>query len=332
MKRILLLLACVVTGVIVVRFIGGAAIQPQPLTGGAVPAGISPAQPAAIATENESVAPSPLPASMAADVLLRYCERRVHVAGWAKKSAIEFVRRHPNFGISLADAELILDSIHEIGIAAAQPILDIDNEQKVLAGSAYQGKHVSELEVPANNGDPEAALIFGSYLLFQGYAEMVQKQKPLNRSQLEQGERYLQNAYRAGKVEAVERLYTHFFFASRRTWRNFGASEDWEYTYSKRNAYAEWILSYGPAGRALIVDGDDRSLRVNSPAGVASPGREDQDPILLATKLIELEQEMPPPLQSAELKYRREQLLWLNRRGTTEAVFASYLKDCKNER
>ncbi len=330
MKRVYLLLTFTIAGLIVVQLLGERVSSPQSLADVVVPADAHRSESAA-AVESKAHVSKQSESPTTTVPQPGYCGPKKDVNGLARASATEFHSRHPELVASLADAELIFDSFIEIGIAAAQLILDVDSDQKVHAGSPFQGKHISELEAPAAGGDPDAALIFGSWLLFQGYGKADLKRQPFDRAPLEQGERYLQYAYRAGKSEAAERLYMHFYLASRRAWRETGDSELWQYAEPKRSAYAEWLLSYGPAGRALMVDNDGRSMRVNSPAGLPMPS-DSQNPALLAAQLLEIEQAIPPPQQNPELKLRREQLLWLNRRGTIDAVIAVYAKDCDRRR
>ncbi len=240
-----------------------------------------------------------------------------------------FLHRHPELGVTQADVELIFGVTAEIGIVAAEDIYEVDTKTKrITAAGRFHDQPVDALAELAAS-DPEAAVIYGTHLMHQGL--LTDSGHGINLEQLAAGERVLQYALQHGQQRASHRLYIYYYFASMRAWRKYGRSPTWHAAETARVAYSQWLLRNATAGLALLVDNDYREGTRESQSGQLMPTGDLHDPSAVAQKLVDLERMLPTVALSQEQLQQREHLLWLNRRGLFDAVFAAQAQDCKTE-
>lgn len=256
-----------------------------------------------------------------------YCLPGKDVTTMAGAPAKDFVSRHPELGITQEDFVLIYDSIAEIGIAAAEAIHEYDAKtMHVLAKGKYHDKPIEELAGPAHTGDAEAAMIYGSYLMHQGWTDKV----GLDMEKLRSGERLLLQAYQNGSVGAISRVYAYYHFASKRAWRQEPGSAVWHETQTAQIAYGQWLIGNTTAGRALMIDNDFRKNQNHLDEESLMPPTEQHAPASVYARLGKLNSELPPAALPDRQVRIREHLLWLNRRGLVDSVFEAIGRDCKD--
>ena len=240
-----------------------------------------------------------------------------------------FQQRHRELGATQADVELIFGVTAEIGMAAAEDMHEVDTQTKrITATGRFHNQQVETLAELATT-DPEAAMIYGTHLMYQGM--MTDNGTGISLDKLAEGERILQYALQHGQQRAGHRLYIYHYFASMRAWRKHGRTPAWHTVETARAAYSQWLLRNSTAGVALLIDNDYRTGTRENHRGEHMPTGDLHDPTAVAQKLASLEHRLPATTLTQEQIQQREHLLWLNRRGLVDAVFAAQRKDCEPE-
>lgn len=254
-----------------------------------------------------------------------YCDPKQDVMAHSGSPSREFLSRHPELGMTLADVALVFGSIAEIGIIAATPTYEVDLRSNTVFREGTYHQQAIEQVAQMVGADPEAALIYGSHLMRLGW--LGHDGNP-DLAGLQAGEQLLQVAARNGQHDAIYRIYWYYSGASTNAWRRSGRSAEWHSLETMRAAYSLWLMRYGTPGQALMADNDHRNSYTNGPDGQLMPSGETHNPTAAMNKLSLLERALPTPNLSQEQIRAREQLLWLNRRKLIEQMIEEWMTDC----
>lgn len=245
----------------------------------------------------------------------------------------QFRQAHPSLMISDADLALLLDVMPELNRLASMSFVDHDTRDfTVASNSRYQGRDVRSLEADAVAGEPEAALIYGSYLLYNSYNGDRAKAEQIDHAAMARGRGLLIAAHQAGQQDALSRLYINTKVAARMLWRRRGRSAEWQALDAEQSAWESWFLQHGRshAAAALIQYDRDASYSPQNPLGEPYPVNTHDD-TNRRRRVRELNKELATePLPEVEQK-KREQLMWLQQRGLVEKAMLIWFQNCGNE-
>jgi hypothetical protein len=250
----------------------------------------------------------------------------------ATPSAVaRFAQRHPELAISADDLTLILAEMDDIWQLAAMAYTDHDSKAlNVLRKGRYHGRDVRTLAKEASDGEPEAALIYGSYLMQSGYLDPNNPAMPINRAAMAEGRAMLLRTAQTGDIEALYRIYSNTQIAARIAWRRFGRSHDWQALDQEQAVLEEWFLQSGPShGAAALIQYDrDMPNAPQNPIGEPYPTATNFAPSELEKQLSDLNQLLNPKPLSQDDRQTRDQLLWLQSRNLIEAAMLAWGQEC----
>lgn len=233
--------------------------------------------------------------------------------------------------ISDADLALLLDVMPELHRLASMSFVDHDiREFTVTNTGRFQGHDVRSLEADAVAGDPEAALIYGSYLLYNAYNGEQAKAGQLDHAAMARSRELLLVAHQAGQRDALSRIYINTKVAARMLWRRSGRSAEWQALDAEQAAWESWFLHHGPshAAAALIQYDRDGAYSPQNPLDEPYPLNSHDDANRLR-RVQELNQELAAAPPSPSEQPQREQLLWLQQRGLVENAMLIWLQNCE---
>ncbi|MFN4290810.1 MAG: hypothetical protein ACK4E7_08050 [Permianibacter sp.] len=243
----------------------------------------------------------------------------------------QFRQAHPNLMVSDVDMALLLDVMPELNRLASMSFVDHDVRAfTVYRSERYQGRDVRSLEADAVAGEPEAALIYGSYLLYNAYHGDKAQAGQLDHAGMARGREFLLVAHQAGQQDALSRIYINTKIAAHMLWRRSGRSAEWQALDAEQTAWEAWFLQHGPshAAAALIQYGRDGGYGPQNPRGEPYPVNSHDDANRLR-RVQELMKELAAAPLSATEQQRREQLMWLQQRGLIENAMLIWFQNCE---